>query len=220
MDDHVRIGHLNIIRGGDEVHLGRYAEIIRMNEINSIAEPEVVNPTDPRFLLGDGSIITAGHSSRHTVFEKATEGDLMRNHRRSMSYVAVVVSPTNAILYLYNTNGLLSATNAVAHNNTTWGGSRANIRIGCDNSVATTFNGKIDEVAVFKRTLTSAEIIQLTGVVNLQIAPVGGNLQLIWPYGTLLEAPDITGPWTTNLNTSPYVVAPIDAKKFYRIQIP
>lgn len=59
--DHVRIGHLNVIRGGDEVHLGRYAEIIRMNEINSIAEPEVVNPTDPRFLLGEGSIITTGH---------------------------------------------------------------------------------------------------------------------------------------------------------------
>jgi acetyltransferase-like isoleucine patch superfamily enzyme len=61
MGDHVRIGHLNIIRGGDEVHLGRYSEIIRMNEINSIAEPEVVNPIDPRFFLGDGSIITAGH---------------------------------------------------------------------------------------------------------------------------------------------------------------
>lgn len=59
--NHVRIGHLNMIRGGDEVHLGRYSEIIRMNEINSIAEPEVVNPIDPRFLLGDGSIITAGH---------------------------------------------------------------------------------------------------------------------------------------------------------------
>jgi acetyltransferase-like isoleucine patch superfamily enzyme len=59
--DHVKIGHLNIIRGGDEVKLGRYSEIIRMNEINSIAEPEVVNPIDPRFSLGDGSIITAGH---------------------------------------------------------------------------------------------------------------------------------------------------------------
>ena len=59
--DHVRIGHLNIIRGGDEVQLGRYSEIIRMNEINSIAEPEVVNPIDPRFLLGAGSIITTGH---------------------------------------------------------------------------------------------------------------------------------------------------------------
>lgn len=59
--DHVKIGHLNIIRGGDEVRLGRYSEIIRMNEINSIAEPDVVNPIDPRFLLGEGSIITAGH---------------------------------------------------------------------------------------------------------------------------------------------------------------
>ena len=59
--DHVRIGHLNIIRGGDEVVVGRYAEIIRMNEINSIPNPDVVNPTDPRFLLGEGSVITAGH---------------------------------------------------------------------------------------------------------------------------------------------------------------
>jgi acetyltransferase-like isoleucine patch superfamily enzyme len=59
--DHVKIGHLNIIRGGDEVKLGRYTEIIRMNEINSIAEPDVVNPIDPRFSLGAGSIITTGH---------------------------------------------------------------------------------------------------------------------------------------------------------------
>ena len=59
--DHVRIGHLNIIRGGDEVSLGRYCEIIRMNEINSIPDPEVVNPIDPVFILGDGSIVTTGH---------------------------------------------------------------------------------------------------------------------------------------------------------------
>ena len=32
-----------------------------MNEINSIPDPDVVNPTDPRFILGDGSIVTAGH---------------------------------------------------------------------------------------------------------------------------------------------------------------
>lgn len=59
--EHVRIGFLNIVRGGDEVRLGRYAEIIRMNEINSIPDPDVVNPVDPRFLLGDGSVITTGH---------------------------------------------------------------------------------------------------------------------------------------------------------------
>lgn len=58
---HARIGHLNIIRGGDEVRLGRYSEILRMNEINSIPEPDVVNEVDPRFILGDGSVITASH---------------------------------------------------------------------------------------------------------------------------------------------------------------
>jgi acetyltransferase-like isoleucine patch superfamily enzyme len=61
MGDHVRIGHLNIIRGGDEVTLGRFSEIIRLNEINSIVDPDVVNEVDPRFLLGDGSIVTTGH---------------------------------------------------------------------------------------------------------------------------------------------------------------
>jgi acetyltransferase-like isoleucine patch superfamily enzyme len=61
LGDHVRIGHLNIIRGGNEVRLGRYSEIIRVNEINSIPDPDVVNPVDPKFLLGPGSIITANH---------------------------------------------------------------------------------------------------------------------------------------------------------------
>jgi acetyltransferase-like isoleucine patch superfamily enzyme len=59
--DHVRIGHLNIIRGGDEVWLGRFSEIMRLNEINSIPDPDVVNDVDPRFLLGDGSVVTTGH---------------------------------------------------------------------------------------------------------------------------------------------------------------
>ncbi|MFN2531709.1 MAG: hypothetical protein ABR555_10455 [Pyrinomonadaceae bacterium] len=76
--DHVHIGYLNLIRGGDEVHLGRYAEIIRMNEINSIAEPEVVNKIEPRFSLGNGSIITAGHkidfTDRVTIGRRAILG--------------------------------------------------------------------------------------------------------------------------------------------------
>lgn len=59
--DHTRIGYLNVIRGGNEVSLGRYSEIIRLNEINSIPEPDVVNETDPRLLVGAGTIITTGH---------------------------------------------------------------------------------------------------------------------------------------------------------------
>jgi acetyltransferase-like isoleucine patch superfamily enzyme len=61
LGDHVKIGHLNIIRGGEQVNLGRYSELIRMNEINSIPEPDAVNPVDPRFALGNGSIVTTGH---------------------------------------------------------------------------------------------------------------------------------------------------------------
>jgi acetyltransferase-like isoleucine patch superfamily enzyme len=61
LGDHVKIGHLNIIRGGDQVTLGRYSELMRMNEINSIPEPDAVNPVDPKFSLGNGSIITTGH---------------------------------------------------------------------------------------------------------------------------------------------------------------
>ncbi len=59
--EHTRIGHLNIIRGGDEVRLGRYTEIIRLNEINSIPDPVILTPADPKFILGDGSVITASH---------------------------------------------------------------------------------------------------------------------------------------------------------------
>lgn len=59
--DHVRIGQLNVIRGGDEVSIGRYCDILRLNELNSIPDPVVVNPTDPRLSLGAGSVVTAGH---------------------------------------------------------------------------------------------------------------------------------------------------------------
>ncbi len=59
--EHSRIGALNIFRGGDEIRVGRYCDILRLNEINSIPEPDIVNPADPRFLLGDGSMIGASH---------------------------------------------------------------------------------------------------------------------------------------------------------------
>jgi acetyltransferase-like isoleucine patch superfamily enzyme len=59
--DHARIGFLNILRGGDQIRLGRFSEIIRMNEINSIPDPVVVNPIEPVFHLGEGSVITTGH---------------------------------------------------------------------------------------------------------------------------------------------------------------
>jgi len=59
--EHTRIGVMNIFRGGDEIRIGRYCEILRLNEINSIPDPEVFNSIDPRFLFGDGSMMGASH---------------------------------------------------------------------------------------------------------------------------------------------------------------
>ena len=61
LDEHVRVGHLNIVRGGDEVVFGAYAELLRLNQLNSIPDPEVVNYTNPRLYVGPGSVITSGH---------------------------------------------------------------------------------------------------------------------------------------------------------------
>jgi acetyltransferase-like isoleucine patch superfamily enzyme len=59
--EHTKIGVFNIFRGGEEINIGRYCEILRMNEINSIPDPEVFNPIDPRFIMGDGSMMGAQH---------------------------------------------------------------------------------------------------------------------------------------------------------------
>jgi hypothetical protein len=137
------------------------------------------------------------------------------------SFVAMVVEPDRATLYLYNTNGMSTATNFTTHTNMSWGGSSANIRIGCDNSTATAFNGIIDEVAVFNRALSYTEVTQVAQMAPAASIQVSGTkLQVSWPYGTLLEAPAVTGPWTTNVNTSPYLFTPTASQKFYRVQLP
>lgn len=72
------------------------------------------------------------------------------------SYVALVVSPSNAVLYLYNANGAASATNAIPHGVATFSGSSL---IGSDSSaVGRTFNGMIDEIAVWDRSLSEVEV--------------------------------------------------------------
>ena len=140
------------------------------------------------------------------------------------SFVAVVVMPTNAILYLYNASTASSATNAITHSSDVFGG---NWRIGDDatGNPARTFNGVIDEVALFLRSLTPAEVQQLYlagGLplpITLNIQQSGADVILTWPQGTLLEANDVTGPWTTNNAASPFTNSPSGAKKFYRVQV-
>jgi hypothetical protein len=55
---------------------------------------------------------------------------------------------------------------------------------------------------------------------TVAIQNVGGNVQITWSVGTLLQAPALTGPWTTNVNTSPYTFTPTAPNMFYRVQLP
>lgn len=54
---------------------------------------------------------------------------------------------------------------------------------------------------------------------EISLTPVGGGqLMLSWPAGILLEAPEVTGPWTTNTAVSPYTLMMNGPRKFFRIQ--
>jgi len=140
--------------------------------------------------------------------------------------VSVAISPTNAILYLINSSGVFTATNAIAHTSDVFGN---NWQIGRDNSSnnndgTRNFNGIIDEVALYLQTLTPSQILQLYNsggqpIVTLTIQQSGPNVILSWPQGTLLEANEVTGPYTTNSATSPYTTTPSGARKFYRVII-
>jgi hypothetical protein len=145
------------------------------------------------------------------------------------SFVAMALSPTNAILYMYNVNGELSATNTLAHTSDVLGN---NWLIGRDNNsgandATRNFCGVIDEVAVFTRTLTPAQIHQLyvagaVGVPNtLSFQRSGANIILTWPNGTLLQAPTANGPWNPvpGNPSLTFTVTPTASMQYYRVLV-
>jgi|GEM_PF-1142054 len=54
---------------------------------------------------------------------------------------------------------------------------------------------------------------------NVQVS-TDKKMQLTWPQGTLLQATNITGPWTTNATAiSPFTVNPTESQMFYRVKV-
>jgi hypothetical protein len=135
------------------------------------------------------------------------------------SFVALVVTPTNATIYLYNTNSTNSAALANTHGALPFSGVTG---IGVDpfDLTGRNFNGVIDEVAVFSQALSPSQIASLYEVgVNLTSRWDGATLTLNWTGGLLLQATNVTGPWTTNGNSSPLQVNPQTSgpRMFYRV---
>lgn len=146
------------------------------------------------------------------------------------SLVALTVSPTDATLYIVNDSyGLQYSVNTnnqhapILFNGTEYIGTYPlEQKFGDDN-----FVGYIDEVAIFKSTLSSNQIYSLYGCAKgvqppatpVSYSKVGNTIQLQWTFGTLMQATNILGPWVPNLTaTSPYIVNPTNAQTYFRTQ--
>jgi hypothetical protein len=190
-----------------------------------------VNPLAGLFFTHDGTASVNGCGFRYSTNQLSYVWNLAAIQFDSgltppvgqWSFAALVVEPSKATIYLYNTNSQASATNVVAHNPEAWDGSAL---IGYDGGYYDyNFPGMIDEVAVFNYAFTPAQVLNLYNAafsmpaptVTLNIQRVGANVVLSWPQGTLLQANDLAGPWSTNNAASPYTNAPTAARKFYRV---
>jgi len=142
-------------------------------------------------------------------------------HMLAYTYTGVVSQPNNGSLYL---DGVLVANNTITaipsgNNLDAWiGGSP-------DYGTARLINARIAHAAVYSQALTAAQVQDLysgiyAGVVNLNAQHAGANILLTWPAGVLLQAPTVTGPWTTNtLAVSPYTVPATNAVQFFKVLV-
>ena len=95
------------------------------------------------------------------------------------------------------------------------------------------FQGSISELRIYDGPLSPVDIANdyISGPTSLTspgspnrvsagISLSNGHVVITWPVGTLLQAPTVLGPWTTNsAATSPYTVPAGGTAEFYRIQV-
>ena len=95
------------------------------------------------------------------------------------------------------------------------------------NSFGSYFTGNLYDVRVYNYPLTQAQLATvvpgLTPSFTAQqvVSGVNGDqLVLTWPFGTLLEATNVIGPWTTNNVASPYTNDLSLPQEFFKLQNP
>ena len=144
------------------------------------------------------------------------------------SFVALVISPTDAKVYILNTNGTLSATNTYPNPVEPFSSAtQFGFFPGTANSIYN-YNGLMDHVAIYGQSLNAAQLTALydaaagiTPPVTLNMVKSGANVVLTWNGGgQLLQTPSLLGPWTTNAAaTSPFPVTPTAPQMFYRVRV-
>ena len=142
-------------------------------------------------------------------------------HMVAYTYTGVPTQNYNGSLYV---DGTLVANNSVT---ATPAGDGLDVWIGGspDYGTARLLKANIANAAIYSQALTVAQVQSLyngvyAGPVNLGVTRSGSNVVLNWPTGTLLQATNLTGPWTTNnAALSPYTVPATNGNEFYRILI-
>jgi acetyltransferase-like isoleucine patch superfamily enzyme len=69
---YTRVGTMNIIRGGERVSLGDYADVVRFNVLNAIPDHDCTTEPESVLEVGAGTVITSGHRIDFT--DKVTLG--------------------------------------------------------------------------------------------------------------------------------------------------
>lgn len=137
----------------------------------------------------------------------------------------MVISPTNSAVYLQYGSTLESTNFAASNPSATFAG---NSYIGRDTAQSTRYwQGPIGDVMVFNQALSATAVNDLYyGVVpsiTLTISPIVNNqLTVTWSGGTLLEATNVLGPWTSvpgaANGSGSYSTNPSNNVEFYRVQ--
>jgi hypothetical protein len=142
------------------------------------------------------------------------------------SLVGLVIAPTNTTVYLGTGGVLTNSTQVIDNPILSFAGTSY---IGSDSGNDTrVFNGVIDDVAFFNRSLSTADMAVIYGAalgqapppttLNCSVTPSGLVLDWYGPW-TLKQADFVTGPWSTADGVVPGAPIPMNAaKRFYRLQ--
>jgi hypothetical protein len=103
---------------------------------------------------------------------------------------------------------------------TNWTSSSTNVLSVSSSGLITAIGGGSATVSATVGGVTATSgSISVAVPVSVGIAASGGNIVLTWAQGTLLQATNLLGPWTTNVAGSPYMVPATNSAEFYKIRV-
>ncbi|MGA2246221.1 MAG: LamG-like jellyroll fold domain-containing protein [Verrucomicrobiota bacterium] len=208
---------------------------------NITAAITVVAWLDPTAANGFDGIVGHGDPSWRLSYDAqsqpgANDGNAPGQNDAGNS-VAISIGAWHQVVYTYNgivgqtNNGALYIDGALAGNNTiiaTPAGDNLDVWIGGAPDYGTTrlIAASIADVSVFTYPFTAAQVTGLyngtfvAGPESISITRTASGVQLDWQAGTLLQAPTLLGPWTTNAAAvSPYTVPATNRSEFFRLLV-